>query len=48
VVDRLIRNDKDFDLLFVPGGGHNAGGALGRRRLNDFCVHELLGEETPD
>jgi dipeptidyl aminopeptidase/acylaminoacyl peptidase len=48
VVDRLIKANKTFDLLYVPGGGHGAGGEYGQRRLEDFFVHNLLGQETPD
>ena len=32
VVDALIKADKDFDLLVVPGAGHGSGGAYGTRR----------------
>jgi dipeptidyl aminopeptidase/acylaminoacyl peptidase len=46
VVDALIKADKDFDLLVVPGGGHGAGGSkYGRRRQADFFVRHLLGVE---
>jgi dipeptidyl aminopeptidase/acylaminoacyl peptidase len=48
VVNALIKADKKFDLLFVPGGGHGAGGAFGQRLLEDFFVHNLLGVEPPD
>ncbi|HVU48110.1 MAG TPA: DPP IV N-terminal domain-containing protein [Terracidiphilus sp.] len=48
VVDRLIKAGKDFDFLFVPGGGHGAGGRYGERRLLDFFVRNLLHEPTPD
>jgi dipeptidyl aminopeptidase/acylaminoacyl peptidase len=48
VVDRLIKANKTFDLLYVPGGGHGAGGEYGARKLEDFFVHNLLGQETPD
>jgi dipeptidyl aminopeptidase/acylaminoacyl peptidase len=48
VVNALIKADKKFDLLFVPGGGHGAGGAFGQRLLYDFFVHHLLGVEPPD
>jgi dienelactone hydrolase len=44
----LIKAKKDFDLLLVPGGGHGAGGAYGQRRLQDFFVRHLLGQEPPD
>ena len=46
VVDALIKADKDFDLLVVPGAGHGAGeSAYGRRRRADFFVRNLLGVE---
>ena len=46
VVDALIKADKDFDLLVVPGAGHGAGGSpYGQRRLEDFFVRHLLGVE---
>ena len=47
VADRLEKANKSFDLLYVPGGGHGAGGAYGQRKLQDFFVHNLLGQETP-
>jgi dipeptidyl aminopeptidase/acylaminoacyl peptidase len=48
VVNALIKADKKFDLLFVPGGGHGAGGTFGQRLLEDFFVHNLAGQEPPD
>ena len=48
VADRLIKAGKDFDLLFVPGGGHGAGGRYGERKLMDFFVRNLQGTPTPD
>ena len=45
VVDALIRADKDFELLYVPGAGHGAGGAYTRRRTWDFFVRTLHGVE---
>ena len=48
VVDRLIKADKTFDLFYVPGGGHGAGGAYGQRKLEDFFVHNILHQEPPD
>ena len=47
VADRLIKAGKDFDLLFVPGDGHGAGGQWSERRLMDFFVQHLKGESTP-
>ena len=48
VVNALIKANKKFDLLFVPGGGHGAGGAFGQRMLQDFFVYHLMGVEPPD
>jgi len=46
VVNALIKADKDFDLLVVPGAGHGASGSpYGRRRRDDFFVRHLLGVE---
>lgn len=44
VVDALIKADKDFELLVMPGQGHGvAGSPYGKRRLEDFFVRTLLG-----
>ena len=46
VVDALVKADKDFDLLVIPGAGHGAAGtAYGRRRQRDFFVRQLLARE---
>lgn len=46
LVDALIKADKDFDLLVIPGRGHGAGeSTYGRRRQADFFVRGLLGVE---
>ena len=47
-VDALIRSGKDFDFLFVPNGGHGAGGSYGQRRLQDFFLRHLQGTEPPN
>ena len=44
VVDALIKADKDFDLLVVPGGGHGVGRYAARRQA-DYFVRHLLGVE---
>jgi dipeptidyl aminopeptidase/acylaminoacyl peptidase len=48
VANQLIKHNKKFDLLFVPGGGHGAGGEYGQHRLQDFFVEHLLGVAPPD
>jgi len=47
VADRLEKANKYFDLLYVPGGRHGAGGAYGYRKLEDFFVHNILNQEPP-
>ncbi len=43
VVNALIRADKDFELLVVPGSNHGAAESpYGRRRRADFFVRNLL------
>jgi dipeptidyl aminopeptidase/acylaminoacyl peptidase len=44
-VDALIKADKDFDLLVVPGAGHGIGGDYGVRRMRNFFVRHLLSAE---
>ncbi len=46
VVNALIKANKDFDLLVVPGAGHGIGSRpYGMRRTRDFFVRHLLGVE---
>jgi dipeptidyl-peptidase-4 len=46
VANALIKADKDFDLLVIPGAGHGAAeGKYGSRRRADFFVRHLLGVE---
>ncbi len=46
VVNALVKADKDFDLIIVPGGGHGSGETpYASRRRMDFFVRHLLGVE---
>lgn len=46
VVDALIKADRDFDLLVVPGKGHGVGETpYAKRRRRDFFVRHLIGVE---
>lgn len=46
VVNALIRADKDFDFLIIPGAGHGAcESPYGQRRRQDFFVRHLWGVE---
>ena len=44
----LIKENKVFDFIMLPGQGHSNGGVYGDRKRNDFFVHNLLGVEPPD
>ncbi|MEN6559992.1 MAG: prolyl oligopeptidase family serine peptidase [Acidobacteriota bacterium] len=48
VVNALIKAGKTFDLLVVPGAGHGLGGPYGERKMYDFFVRNLLGQNPPD
>ena len=48
VVNQLIKHNKDFDLLVIPGAGHTAGGAYGDHKRYDYFVRHLLGRTPPE
>ena len=48
VVNQLIKHDKNFDLLVIPGAGHTSGGAYGDHKRYDFFVRHLLGVKPPE
>ena len=48
VVDALIKANKDFDYLFVPGMRHSSGGDYGEHKRRDFFVKHLLGIDPPE
>ena len=48
VVNQLIRNNKNFDLLVIPGAGHGSGGAYGDHKRFDFFATHLLGVKPPE
>jgi dipeptidyl aminopeptidase/acylaminoacyl peptidase len=47
VVNALIKANKDFEMLVLPGENHTSGGAYGERKRYDFFVKNLLGIEPP-
>lgn len=47
LADALIKANKDFDLLVIPGAGHTSGGSYGEHRRRDYFVRHLLGVEPP-
>ncbi|MGN6494738.1 MAG: DPP IV N-terminal domain-containing protein [Agriterribacter sp.] len=48
VADALIKANKSFDFLAIPGMGHSDGGAYGKKKKRDFFVKKLLGVDPPD
>lgn len=48
VVDALIKANKEFELVVLPGMGHTGGGKYGERKRRDFFVKHLLGYVPPD
>jgi dipeptidyl aminopeptidase/acylaminoacyl peptidase len=48
VADALIKANKNFDLLVVPGMDHSGGGQFGDRKRMDFFVKHLLSVDPPD
>ncbi len=46
-VDKLMKANKDFELLIVPDGSHCPGGDYVMRRQWDFFVKTLQGIEPP-
>lgn len=47
VVNALIRANKDFELVVVPGAGHTMGENFGEHKRYDFFVRHLMGVEPP-
>jgi dipeptidyl aminopeptidase/acylaminoacyl peptidase len=48
VVNQLIKHNKDFELLVVPGMDHGSGGAYGEHKRFDFFAKNLLGVNPPE
>ncbi|WP_113654701.1 S9 family peptidase [Pedobacter namyangjuensis] len=48
VINKLVKANKNFDFLFVPGMGHSLGGDYGERKRRDFFVKHLIGVDPPE
>lgn len=46
--DALIKADKDFEFVILPGMNHTGGGNYGERKRRDFFVKYLLGAVPPN
>lgn len=47
VVDALIKANKDFEFVLLPGVRHTMGETYGLQKRYDFFVRNLLGKEPP-
>jgi dienelactone hydrolase len=48
VVDALVKANKHFDMLYIPGQNHGVAVLSTQHYLQDYFVHHLLGVEPPD
>ena len=48
VVNALIKADKNFEFVLVPGAKHTAGERFGELKRRDFFVKHLLGVDPPN
>ena len=48
VVDALVKANKHFDMLYIPGQNHGVGVLANQHYRDDYFVHHLLGVEPPD
>ena len=48
VVNALVKANRRFDMLFIPGQNHGTGVLATQHYLQDYFVHNLLGVEPPD
>jgi len=49
LVNALIKANKEFEYVFVPGARHiSNGGTYGSRKRRDFFIKHLLGFDPPD
>jgi dipeptidyl aminopeptidase/acylaminoacyl peptidase len=48
LADALIRANKEFELVVIPGGGHGDGGRYGDRKRKDFFRKYLQGIDSPN
>ena len=48
VVNALVKANKDFEFIMIPGAHHTMGEAYGEHKRYDFFVKNLLGVEPPE
>lgn len=48
VADELIKNNKEFEFVMLPGVRHTLGEKYGERKRRDFFVRHLLNIQSPE
>ncbi|MEX3901725.1 alpha/beta hydrolase family protein, partial [Paraburkholderia sp. BR10954] len=48
LADSLIKAGKEFEMVYVPGADHGAPGIFTERKLMDFFVHNVFGQDPPN
>ena len=48
VVSALMKANKNFEQLYLPGKTHSLGGPFDMHKMHDFFVKNLLGQEPPE
>ena len=48
VVDVLMKANKNFDQLYLPGRTHSLGSAFELHKMYDYFVQHLLGQPVPE
>jgi dipeptidyl aminopeptidase/acylaminoacyl peptidase len=48
LVNALIKSNKEFEYVLIPGAKHTSGGVYGERKRRDFFINNLMGCEPPD
>ncbi len=48
VVDALMKANKNFDQLYLPGRTHSLGGTFEFHKMYDYFVQHLLGQPVPE
>ncbi|MGF6980023.1 dipeptidyl aminopeptidase/acylaminoacyl peptidase [Paraburkholderia sp. JPY465] len=48
LADSLIKAGKEFEMVYVPGADHGAPGIFTERKLMDFFVRNVFGQDPPN
>ena len=48
LANALIKADKNFELVMIPGSNHTLGGDFGEHKRRDFFVKNLMDCDPPE